>query len=155
MTGSRLKFAATWFAGPVLLAGLGAGVAVARAPESGSPWSDAAARSEAGQKSLEAVPALSMANAIWALGSLEAVKRMTQAELARLPESQGRLRSRVYLRFGLIDTNPDGQAAVFFQACAADPHICDRTKEAAEAEARARLVPPGNQLPPYFLDGHP
>jgi hypothetical protein len=155
MRGSRRKFALTWFAGPLLAAGVGAAIAFFRAPENGSPWSDAAARSEAGQKALKAVPALSVANAIWALGSIEAVKRMTQAELARLPESEGKLRSRVFLRFGLIDSNPDGQAAVFFQACAADPSICQDTKAAAAAEARARLVAPGNQLPLYFLDGHP
>jgi hypothetical protein len=106
-------------------------------------------------KSLEGIPALTVANAIWALGSVESVKRMTRAELGRLPESEGKLRSRVFLRFGLIDTNPDGQAAVFFQACASDPSICDATKQAAEVEARARLVAPGNHLPLYFLDGHP
>jgi len=152
---TRMKFVLWWVAGPVLLLSLTAAFAAERAARIESPWSDASSRSEAGMKSLEAIPALTLANAIWALGSVEAVKRMTQAELARLPESEGKLRSRVFLRFGLIDTNPDGQAAVFFQACASDPSICDHTKEATEVEARARLVAPGNHLPLYFMDGHP
>jgi hypothetical protein len=152
---ARMKLALWWVAGPLLVAGLAAAFAAERGAPRAGPWSDPSSHSAAGMRSLEGIPALTVANAIWALGSVDAVKRMTQAELARLPESEGKLRSRVFLRFGLIDTNPDGQAAVFFQACAADPSICDHTKAAAEAEARARLVAPGNQLPLYFLEGHP
>lgn len=155
MIDPRLKLALTWVVGPLSVAALAMAFGISRARASSGAWSDAAARTEAGRKALEGAPALAAANAIWALGSYEAVRRMTESELARLPESEGKLRSRVFLRFGLIDTNPDGQAAVFFQACASDPSICDRTKEAAEAETRARLVAPGNSLPLYFLDGHP
>jgi len=155
VTDSRSKLALTWIAGPLLVAGLAAAFGAARARSSTGAWSDAAAHSEAGRKSLEGVPALAVANAIWALAPADAVRNMTQSELQRLPESEGKLRSRVFLRFGIIDTNPDGQAAVFFQACASDPSICDHTKEAAEAQTQARFVAPGNHLPLYFLGGHP
>lgn len=49
-----------------------------------------------------------------------------------------------------------GQAALFAQACVADQSLCDqeRLKQAAQREARARLVPPGNVVPLYF-GGHP
>lgn len=100
--------------------------------------------------------AAARADAIWARGDETAVRDMFRAELARLPESDGARRARVFLRFGIIDTNPDAQAARFAQACAADPAICDydRLKQAAEREVRARFVAPGNQLPLYF-GGHP
>lgn len=141
--------------GPLLVAMLAAALGASRAPAVAEPWSDASAHTAAGRKLLEGMPALSVANAIWALAPAEAVRQMAQAELSRLPESEGKLRSRVFLRFGLVDTNPDGQAAVFFQACASDQSICDDTKSAAEAQTRARLVAPGNRLPLYFLGGHP
>jgi hypothetical protein len=101
--------------------------------------------------------ALAAADAIWAFGSEDAARRMFRAELDRLPESDGPHRARVFLRFGIIDTNPDGQAALFNQACVADAQICDRMKEAALREVRARFVPPGNVLPLYFSNGrgHP
>lgn len=154
MTGST-KPALIWVAGPLLVAGLAAAIGASRAPAVSEPWSEPAAHAESSKKSLEGLPALAVANAIWALAPVDAVRQMTQSELSRLPESEGKLRSRVFLRFGLIDTNPDGQAAVFFQACASDQSICDDTKAAAEAQTRARLVAPGNHLPPYFLGGHP
>ena len=55
----------------------------------------------------------------------------------------------MFVRFGVIDSNYDGQAALFAQACVADPNVCDleRLKQAAEREARARFVPPGNVVP--------
>jgi hypothetical protein len=100
--------------------------------------------------------AAAKADEIWAHGNEAAVRDMFRAELDRLPESEGKSRARVFLRFGIIDTNPDGQAALFSQACAADPTICDydRLKKAAEREVHARLVAPGNHLPLYF-GGHP
>lgn len=104
--------------------------------------------------SLESVPAIAVANATWAFGSADAVRQMTDAELGRLSESENLRRARVLLRFGIIDTNPDGQAALFAQACVADPKICDHMKEAAQREVQARFVAPGNVLPLYF-GGHP
>jgi len=81
---------------------------------------------------------------------------MFRAELDRIPEADGRARGRVFLRFAIIDTNFDGQAALFAQACAADGRICDRErmKEATQREVEARLVAPGNVMPLYFV-GHP
>ena len=100
--------------------------------------------------------AAARADAIWARGDEAAVRDMFRTELDRLPESDGKRRARVFLRFGIIDTNPDGQAALFAQACAADPALCDdaRLRQAAELEVRARSVAPGNHLPLYF-GGHP
>ena len=99
--------------------------------------------------------ALAVADATWAFGSENAARKMFRTELDRLPD--GPQRARVFLRFGIIDTNPDGQAALFNQACNADPQICDHMKEAALREVRARFVPPGNVLPLYFSNGrgHP
>jgi hypothetical protein len=101
--------------------------------------------------------ALAVADATWAFGSEAAARKMFRTELDRLPESEGAQRARVFLRFGIIDTNPDGQAALFNQACAADARICDHMKDAALREVRARFVPPGNVLPLYFGNGrgHP
>ena len=80
---------------------------------------------------------------------------MAGTEINRLPETQNMHRARVLLRFGIIDTNPDGQAALFAQACVADPTMCDDgLKQAAQREVKSRFVPPGNALPLYF-GGHP
>jgi len=100
--------------------------------------------------------ALAVANATWAFGSEDAVRKMFRAELDRIPEADGPRRARVFLRFGIIDTNYDGQAALFAQACAADAAVCDlgRMTEAARREVQARFVAPGNVLPLYF-GGHP
>jgi hypothetical protein len=97
------------------------------------------------------------ADAIWANGDEESVRKMFRAELDRIPESDGPARARVFIRFGIIDSNPDGQAALFAQACVADPKVCDRDrlKKAAEREVRARKVPPGDTLPLYFIGHHP
>jgi hypothetical protein len=106
-------------------------------------------------RSLEAVPALAAANAAWALGSAESAKRTIDAVLERLPPDDSARRARALVRFGLIDANPDGQAAVFGLACAADPGHCDDgLKRAAERETQQRFVSPGNYLPLYF-GGHP
>jgi hypothetical protein len=110
---------------------------------------------EPARSALESAPALAVANATWAFGSEEAVRAMVRTELDRLPESEGPGRARVFLRFGIIDTNPDGQAALFAQACVADASLCDKMKQAAEREVAARFVPPGNVVPLYFVGGHP
>ena len=111
--------------------------------------------SETETQSLESVPAFAVANVTWAFGSEDAVRKMAGSELDRLPESETLHRARVFVRFGIIDTNPDGQAALFAQACVADPNMCDRRLEqAAQSEVKARFVPPGNVLPLYF-GGHP
>lgn len=97
------------------------------------------------------------ADAIWASGDEESVRKMFRTELDRLPEADGPGRAKVFIRFGVIDSNPDGQAALFAQACVADPNVCDRDrlKQAAEREVRTRKVPPGDHLPLYFLGHHP
>lgn len=112
--------------------------------------------SEEDRKDFDAAVALTIANATWALGSEEAARQMFRTELDRIPESRGRQRARVFLRFGIVDTNFDGQAALFNQACVADPEICerDRMKEATRREVEARFVAPGNAMPVYFV-GHP
>ena len=116
-----------------------------------------AALSQAERSALEAAPRFALANAVWAMGGEEAVRKMLRSELDRLPETEGTARARVLVRFGIIDSNPDGQAAVFFQACVADPSLCDRPRliAAAERETRARLVEPGRHLPLYLMSGHP
>jgi hypothetical protein len=113
--------------------------------------------SEAERAALASFPKLAIANATWALGSEDALKKMLRSELDRIPETEGAARARALLRFGIIDRNPDGQAAVFFQACVADPSLCDRKRliAAAERETRARLVEPGRHLPLYLTSGHP
>lgn len=80
---------------------------------------------------------------------------MARFEIDRLGDSNGCQLARVLVRFGIVDTNPDGQAAVFHQACLADVSDCDHLKEAVERETKARLISPGNHLPLYFLAGHP
>jgi hypothetical protein len=100
--------------------------------------------------------ALAVADLTWAFGTEEAARKMFRTELDRIPESDGLGRARVFVRFGVIDANFDGQAALFAQACVADPNVCDvdRLKQAAQREVQARFVPPGNVVPLYF-GGHP
>lgn len=112
--------------------------------------------SELQRRTLAELPARAIANATWLLGTVEAVRQMARFELDRLDPSDGATRGRTFVRFGIVDTNPDGQAALFNQACAADEHLCNEDlKRAAEREVALRIVPPGNRLPPYFLVGHP
>jgi len=100
--------------------------------------------------------ALAIANATWAFGGEDAARKMFRTELDRIPDTDGPGRARVFLRFAIIDTNFDGQAALFAQACVADATLCDREKmkEATQREVRARFVSPGNVMPVYFA-GHP
>jgi len=145
-----------WFVGPLLVAAFAAGVGVFRARAERGPFlARTASLGEAERKALEAVPARSMANAVWAFGPVPAVSKAIQAELVRLGDSEGPVRARALLRLCLIDTSFDGQAALFNAACAADTSICDRMKEAGEREARVRFVAPGNRLSLMFAGGHP
>ncbi|HEY0464489.1 MAG TPA: hypothetical protein VGC79_09785 [Polyangiaceae bacterium] len=144
--------------GPLSILVLALLVGYARANEPRARFAQGiASLSDSERGALESGAGFTVANAIWALGSEDAVKKMLRTELDRLPESEGRARARVFVRFGIIDSNPDGQAAVFFQACASDPNLCDRARliAAAERETHARLLEPGQHLPLYLLSGHP
>lgn len=156
MTTSSPSVGLKWVVGPVVLAALTgvAGHYLSLRPH--GPFAAAVDRSSAvARKALAAAPALAVANATWALGDVDAIKTMARFEMDRIGDSNGSQLARVLLRFGLVDTNPDGQAAVFNQACVADASYCAHLKEAAERETKARLVSPGDRLPLYFLTGHP
>ena len=155
-SGGPVRALLKWILGPLAVAlvfcGLGQGLAVRR----DQVYAATARLPPAERAGLESAPALAVANATWAFGSVDAVKKMARIELDRLPESEGPRRARVYLRFGIVDTNPDGQAALFGQAWAADPKMGNQgLKDAAVREVHARFVAPGNVLPLFFLGGHP
>ncbi|HYQ04666.1 MAG TPA: hypothetical protein VER96_38595 [Polyangiaceae bacterium] len=153
----KRKFAAHAL-GPIALFAVALLVGYARASGPRARFAQAVATlTDAERAALPAAAALTVANATWALGSEEAVRKMLRTELDRLPETDGRARARALIRFGIIDSNPDGQAAVFFQACVADSSLCERAPliAAAERETHARLVEPGRQLPLYLMAGHP
>ena len=144
--------------GPWLILGLAFVIGYAHASAQRAPFSQAiAVLTESERSALSSAPRSAVADAIWALGSEQAVKKMLRSELDRLPEAEGRARARAFVRFGIVDGNPDGQAAVFFQACVADPSLCERPRliAAAERETRARFVEPGQHLPLYLWSGHP
>lgn len=147
---------ARWVIGPLAVFCLCGLVGKSRAGSDRGAFFDAVAALPAAEReALEAVPALAVANASWAFGSEQSVKRMLRSELDRIGESDPVKRARVLIRFGIFDKNPDGQAAVFSQACADDPTTCNEgLRPIAEREVKARAVPPGNQLP-MFLGGHP
>jgi hypothetical protein len=153
---AQLGQRARWVVGPLLLFSLSGLVGRSRSGSDRGEFFDAvAALPRAEREALEAAPALAVANASWAFGNEDSVKRMLRSELDRIGESNPVERARVLIRFGIFDTNPDGQAAVFSQACADDPTTCnDGLRPIAEREVAARAVPPGNQLP-MFLGGHP
>jgi hypothetical protein len=144
-----------WWLAPLSIALLAGGAGKMRAlGERGYFFDATAALSDLQQKELESAPAQAVANATWAFGSAESVRAITRSEIERLSSDDSR-RARALLRFGIIDTNPDGQAAVFAAACAADSTLCDRMQDAAQQETRARFVAPGNVLPRFFGGGHP
>lgn len=149
---------ALWLLGP-LLAAAGAGElgSLRAKAERGQLFARTSALPERDRKLLEAVPARVMDNAVWALGSGEVAQKLVKFELDELDELDGPRRARLLIRFGLIDRNFDGQAAVFAAACTADASVCDQTRlrDAAEHEAGARFVAPGNHLPLSLLGGHP
>jgi len=152
---TRVQALALWLAGPLAVFALCGWLGRDRAGRDRGEFFDAvAALPEAEREALEGVPALTVANASWAFGSEDSVKRMLRSELDRIGDSDPVKRARVLIRFGIFDTNPDGQAAVFSQACADDPTTCDEgLRPIAEREVAARAVPPGNRLP-MFLGGH-
>lgn len=144
-----------WLAGPLAVFSLCGWLGRARAGSDRGEFFDAvAALPEAEREALEAVPALAVANLSWAFGNEASVKQMLRSELDRIGESDPVKRARVLIRFGIFDTNPDGQAAVFSQACSDDPTTCNEgLRPIVEREVQARAVPPGNRLP-MFLGGH-
>jgi hypothetical protein len=145
-----------WGIAPLVLALAGVAVGHLRAEASRGSFYQATKGSAPTERAeLEAAPALAAANAAWSFGPVTAVQKTSALALERLPESDGVRRARTFLRFGIVDANPDGQAALFAQACASNEGVCERMKEAAERETQARFVSPGNHLPLYFLGGHP
>lgn len=108
------------------------------------------------RKNAVSASARAVADMTWAFGTEDAVRKMVRTELDRIPDADGPSRARVFLRFAIVDTNFDGQAALFAQACVADDGLCDREnmKAATEREVQARRVAPGNAMPLYFA-GHP
>ena len=156
MTNRLARRLLRWGLAPLAIAALAGALGQRHAREQRGPLlQKIAALSPSDRSLLESATARTVANATWAFGSVEAVRNMARFELDRIPETDGLPRARVFVRFGIIDTNPDGQAALFAQACVFDPDDCDHLKEAAERETAARFVAPGNHLPLYFLGGHP
>lgn len=147
---------ARWIVGPLAVFSLCGLIGRGRAGGDRGEFFDAvAALPQSEREALEAVPALAVANASWSFGNESSVKKMLRSELDRIGESDPQKRARVLIRFGIFDSNPDGQAAVFSQACADDPTTCNEgLRPIAEREVKARAVPPGNTLP-MFLGGHP
>lgn len=145
----------TWGMGPLaalaVTATLGALVA---GEQRGELYTLTAKLTPAERSELEGAAYRAVANAAWRLGSWASAKQAVKAALDHLPES-GPARASALLRFAALDDNPEGQAAVAAQACAAEPSICEHMKEAVEHETSARLVAPGNTVPLYFLGGHP
>jgi hypothetical protein len=144
-----------WGLGPIVILAVASGFGHRHAVGRGRLFDATASLSRAELGALESAPALAVANATWALGNEDSLRAMFRTELDRLPDSEILHRGRVFLRFGIIDSNPDGQAALFAQACVADASLCDHMKEAAEREVKARFAAPGNMLPLYFVGGHP
>jgi hypothetical protein len=153
MTRSRPSIL-TWVVAPLALA-VASGVA-GRALGRRAAGAARRAAAPSTPRALEAAPALAVANLVWAFGTADAVKAISRTELDRLPASEGRQRARALMRFGSVDDNLDGQAAVFGQACVADQDLCSspaQLRRAVEAELRTRFVSP-NVLPSYIV-GHP
>ena len=147
---------ALWLAGPLAVFSVCGMLGRSQAGSDRGDFFDAvAALPESEREILESAPARAVANASWSFGNEASVKAMLRSELDRIGESDPVARARVLIRFGIFDANPDGQAAVFSQACADDPSTCNEgLRPIAEREVKARAVPPGNQLP-MFLGGHP
>ena len=156
MTSGRAARILTWVVGPLVVLVVAGGLGHLHAcAERGRFYAETAKLSEAQRKALESVPALAVANATWAFGSADSVQTMLRFELDRLPEAEGAARARVLVRFGIVDRNPEGQAAIFAQACAADASLCDHERDAALRELQARFVGPWNHLPLYLIPNHP
>jgi len=150
--------AVIWFLGPLAVAVIGGELGSIHAKhERGELFASTSSLPARELKRLELVPARVMDNAAWTLGSGDVAKKLVKFELDTLDDTEGPRRARVFIRFGLVDASFDGQAAVFASACVADPSVCDtaRLKKAAEQEAGARFVAPGNHLPLSLIGGHP
>jgi hypothetical protein len=147
-----------WILGPLAVAAAAGELGSFHAKQGrGALFVSTSSLSDTERKQLERVPARVLDNAAWTLGSGAVAKTLVKFELDTLDESEGPRRARVFIRFGLVDTNFDGQAAVFASACASDPAVCDTAalKQAAAEEAGARFVAPGHQLPLSLVGGHP
>lgn len=155
MTLPPLRILLPWLLAPLAALALGgvAGAAYVRAQR--STLDQAAAAVPSPQRStLEWLPAVTVANATWVLGSAASVQKSLKVLLDGLPESEAPARARMLLRYAAVDHNPEGQAAIISQACATDPSICDHLKEAMKEETDRRYASPGNRLPLFFT-GHP
>lgn len=145
-----------WLVGPLLLLALAtAGGHLLARPRPNRFQRATEALSDAERARLEGAPALAAANATWAYGSVEAVRTMAHDEIERMGDALTPERARVFLRFAIIDTNPDGQAALLGQACQSDAATCQHLTDAGLRETRARFVAPGNTLPVSMVGGHP
>lgn len=147
---------ALWVFGPLLVAALAGELGGMRAKaQRGQVFVQTSALPPEQLKALEAVPARAMDNAVWTLSSAEVAQKLVKFELDRVDD--GARRARLLIRFGLIDRNFDGQAAVFAAACTMDASLCDQIhlRDAAEHEAGLRFVAPGNHLPLALIGGHP
>lgn len=161
MTRPSAASAVKWVFGPLLAALLAARLGQFRADaRRAGAFGAPASLSGAALSALQIAPARAAANAAWALGNPDSVKDTSKWELDQLPPpgsgtpADTARRVQLLLRFGIVDTNPDGQAAIFGQVCMTDQAVCDHLKDAAERETRTRLVAPGNALPLYFIPGH-
>jgi len=99
---------------------------------------------------LEGAPAALVADAAWMLADPKTARRVTETELQRLYFVEGPQKSQILIRFALLDANPDGQRALYAQACVADPEVCADWRPAAQRE-HAKRVAAQLQLP----SGHP
>lgn len=156
MTLPRPVAVAQWLVGPLLVAALAGELGGMRAKaQRGNIFVQTSVLAPEESKRLEAVPARAMDNAVWPLSAAEVAQKLVKFELDRAED--GARRARLLIRFGLIDRNLDGQAAVFAAACTMDATLCDqiRLRDAAEHEAGLRFVPPGNHLPLSLIGGHP
>ena len=153
---TKAPSAVKWVVGPLVVAVLSARLGQLRGDARRAGFFGASTgASAADSAALRAAPMRAVGNAAWALGSADSVKETAKWELDQLAQGEVVRRVQLLLRFGIVDTNPDGQAAIFGQVCVADPQVCDHLKDAAERETRARLVAPGNHLPLFFIAGHP
>ncbi len=154
----KVAFALLWVVGPLVLGAVAGELGSARAKaRRGEFFAATSALTDAERLRLETVPIRVVDNAAWTLGGYELVRKVLKLELDAPDETDGARRARVFIRFGMIDQNFDGQAAVLNSACVADPSVCDtaKMKAAAEHEAKERFVAPGNQLPLSLIGGHP
>ncbi|HEX2660943.1 MAG TPA: hypothetical protein VHU40_21835 [Polyangia bacterium] len=151
-----LRLAVTWVVGPLVVLALAAGIGHALSrPEQSRLHKATAPLSNTERARLDVAPVMAAANATWAYGSVDAVRTMAHDEIERLGEALTPERARAFLRFAIVDSNPDGQAALLGQACMSDADLCAHLTDAGLRETQARYVSPGNVLPPSMVAGHP